>query len=87
MAAPFRITGRIRRAPAPATRLSVREAACRACEWFHSAQQKCIHPNTARWARCWSCLSRDRPWLQPGGRDDCPLGAKAPTMDGAPAGG
>lgn len=78
MATAFRITGRVRVATPPPARISAREAACRACEWFHANQQKCIHPNTATWARCWSCLSRDRPWLKPGGRDDCPLGAKPP---------
>lgn len=73
----FRIQGKMRRPTNPRPPLvSRREAACRACEWFNAPQQKCAHPNTATWARCWSCLSRDRPWLKPGGHDACPLGAK-----------
>lgn len=71
----WRITGRVAR-PRANHVPGVREAACRACEWFCAPQEKCAHPNTARWAKCYSCAARVRPWLQPGGHDACPLGAK-----------
>lgn len=84
MPAPARTTGRETPAElgpgneAPKTRLSVREAQCRTCEYFQAAVSRCSYPLST--PECTRSVRRIRPWMT-GCR--CPFTVLHPGPSGA----
>jgi hypothetical protein len=41
-----------------------REAICRQCEWSQASVSRCTRPRTHDFDVCYSCASREFPWLR-----------------------